>query len=338
MQMNSLIDVRAVLPAIRVPTLVVNRGTDFDVRVEEGRYIAERVPGARFVELPGADHFVGIDPDQILDVVEPFLRGCGTARPAAGDDRGLITLVAMESPAPPAALDRHREVLRGELDRYRGRELEGARDRIVACFDGPARAVRFAAAITDAARALGIETRAAVHTGDVEIAEGRARGEALDVAVGAAGAARRGDVLVSRTVKDLVGGSGLAFAERASSAPAAIAGEWHRLDVVGSRPDMPAPSGAPLVGRAGEIEVLERALRRTRSGSGSTVLIAGESGIGKTRLVTEVVARARTAGFDALVGRCLDLVGTELRYQPFVEALRALAPELPFVDGYAAPS
>ena len=81
-EMNSLIDVRALLPAIRVPTLVVHRGTDYDVRVEEGRYIAERIRGARFVELPGADHFVGVDPDQILDVVEPFLAECGAAAPA----------------------------------------------------------------------------------------------------------------------------------------------------------------------------------------------------------------------------------------------------------------
>src|SRR6185503_8725094 len=107
-----LVDVRALLPAIRMPALVLHRGTDFDVRVEEGRYIAERIPGARFVELPGADHFVGVDPDQILDVVEPFLSGHETAPP---DDRVLVTLVAA-SGAPPG----WREL----LARHRGRELE----------------------------------------------------------------------------------------------------------------------------------------------------------------------------------------------------------------------
>ena len=94
--MNSLIDVRALLPAIRVPTLVLHRGTDFDVRVEEGRYIAERIPGARFAELPGADHFVGVDPDQVLDVIEPFVAECGAARARGADDRVLVTLVASD--------------------------------------------------------------------------------------------------------------------------------------------------------------------------------------------------------------------------------------------------
>src|SRR4029079_12424272 len=96
MEMNSLVDVRALLGAIRVPALVLNRGTDFDVRVEEGRYIAERIPGARFAELPGADHFVGVDPDQVLDVIEPFVAECGAARARGADDRVLVTLVASD--------------------------------------------------------------------------------------------------------------------------------------------------------------------------------------------------------------------------------------------------
>jgi tetratricopeptide (TPR) repeat protein len=171
-----------------------------------------------------------------------------------------------------------------------------------------------------------------VHTGEVD--------EALDVVLAAAGAAGRGDVLVSQTVVDLVGGSGLVFAEGdgGGGAAAGVPGEWHRLDAGGSGPEAGGVRAGPLVGRARELDLLERALRRTQSGSGATVLIAGESGIGKTRLVSEIVARARTAGFDALVGRCLDLVGTELPYAPFVEALRAVGRELPFVDGSSAPS
>ena len=123
MEMNSLIDVRALLPAIRVPTLVVNRGTDFDVRVEEGRYIAERIPGARFVELPGADHFVGVDPDQILDVVEPFLAECGAARlPARRRSRAGHARRDRVVGAAAAARERHYELVRTELARFRGRE------------------------------------------------------------------------------------------------------------------------------------------------------------------------------------------------------------------------
>ena len=171
--MNSLIDVRAVLPAIRMPTLVIHRGTDYDVRVEEGRYIAERIRGARFVELPGADHFVGVDSDQILDVVEPFLAQCGAAAPAPPDDRVLVTLLYADVADAPT------EVVRAELGRHRGREVERRGGGLLASFDGPARAVRCATAIA----AAGVGARAGVHTGEVELVDGHMRGIALDVAV-----------------------------------------------------------------------------------------------------------------------------------------------------------
>jgi predicted ATPase/DNA-binding SARP family transcriptional activator/pimeloyl-ACP methyl ester carboxylesterase len=337
-EMNSLIDVRALLSAIRVPTLVVNRGTDYDVRVEEGRYIAEHIGGARFVELPGADHFVGVDPDQILDIVEPFLADQGAARVPADRDRVLVTLVATEIVGAPTPRERRHGVVLRELARYRGRELEPARDRILASFDGPARAVRYATAITGAVRALGVEVRIGVHTGEVEIADGRAHGVAVDIAVGAAAEAAPGEVLVSQTVTDLVAGSGLEFADRGSRALPGVPGEWRLLAVVDPDRDAPRPSGGPMIGRTVELERLERALRRAKSETGSAVLIAGEAGIGKTRLVSELVAHARVAGCQTLVGRCLDLVGTELPYQPFVEALRPLGRELPFVDAGSAGS
>ena len=314
-EMNSLIDVRALLPAIRVPTLVVHRGTDYDVRVEEGRYIAERIRGARFVELPGADHFVGVDSDQILDVVEPFLAQCGAAAPAPPDDRVLVTLLYADVADAPT------EVVRAELGRHRGREVERRGGGLLASFDGPARAVRCATAIA----AAGVGARAGVHTGEVELVDGHMRGIALDVAVAIATAAAPGEVLVSQTVSDLVAGSGLEFADRGSRVP----GAGRLLAVAGADRQV----AAPLVGRAEELEVLERALDRARSGAGSTVLVAGDAGIGKTRLVSELAARARAAGFQVLVGRCLDLVGTELPYQPFVGALRTLGRELPFVEG-----
>src|SRR5262249_49347073 len=277
--------------------VVVHRGTDYDVHPEEGRYIAERIPGARLVELPGSDHFVGVDPDQILDVVEPFLAECGTARPRADQDRVLVTLVATEL----AGAARH-ELVRTELARHRGRELEGAGDLTRAAFDGPARAVRYAAAITAAARALGLGARTGVHTGEVERADGRARGIAVEIAAGVAAQASAGEVLVSHTVKDLVAGSGLEFADRGSLALEGVPGEWRLLSVVD--PDRETP----LVGRAEELSQLERALRRAQSGAGSTVLLTGEAGIGKTRLVSELATRARAAGFEVLAGRCLDFV------------------------------
>ena len=332
-EMNSLIDVRALLPAIRVPTLVVHRGTDYDVRVEEGRYIAERIPGARFVELPGADHFVGVDPDQILDVVEPFLVECRAARIPVENDRMLVTLVATEIAAGVTFPERRHESL---LARYRGRELEAVGGRMLASFDGPARAVRYATAIARAGQALGVEVRIGVHTGEVEIADGRARGVALDIALGAAAAAGPGEVLVSQTVAHLVAGSGLELADRGSRALAGARGEWPLLAVVDRDPEV--PGGGPLVGRAEELEQLERLLGRARSGAGSTVLVRGEAGIGKTRLVSELAAHARAAACKALVGRSLDLVGTELPYQPLVEALRPLGRTLPFADGRATGS
>jgi pimeloyl-ACP methyl ester carboxylesterase/tetratricopeptide (TPR) repeat protein len=162
LRMNTSIDVRHVLPAIRVPTMVVHRGADFDVRVEEGRYIAERIPGARFVELEGDDHFVAIDPDQILDVVEPFVReiaGHGAAEPSL-DERVLATMTFTDIAAstPTGArlgertraelLARHRELVRGELARHRGDEIDTVGEGFLGLFDGPARAIRCGAAIS----------------------------------------------------------------------------------------------------------------------------------------------------------------------------------------------
>src|SRR5262249_44465055 len=141
-EMNSLIDVRALLPAVRVPTLVVHRGTDYDVKVEEGRYVAAHIAGARFVELPGADHFVAIDPDQILDAVDPFLVECGAARRPADENRALATLLVAEvagSTQGGATLgERHVAVLHAELARFRGREVGAPGEATVAAFDGPA--------------------------------------------------------------------------------------------------------------------------------------------------------------------------------------------------------
>jgi class 3 adenylate cyclase len=242
--MNSLVDVRTLLPAIHVPTLVLNRGTDFDVRVEEGRYIADRIPGARFVELPGPDHFVGVDPDQILDAVEPFLAECGAAPAPTHDDRVLATLLVTDIVASTRTaaelgdrawhhlLERHYELVRTELARHRGREIDSAGDGILAGFDGPARAVRCATAITRAVGSLGLVVRAGVHTGEVELAGAQVRGIAVHIAARVAADAAPGEVLVSQTVKDLVSGSGLEFADRGSRTLAGVPGEWRLHAVV----------------------------------------------------------------------------------------------------------
>jgi len=335
-EMNSLIDVRALLPAVRVPTLVVHRGTDYDVKVGEGRYIAERIPGARFVELPGADHFVAMDSDQILDVVEPFLVECGAVGAPADEDRALATLLVVAGSTEAAGLDLvepHRELVRAELSRFRGREVDSPGIGTLAAFDGPARAVRCATALVRALRPLGLDVRAGVHTGEVELEGDRVRGAAVQVAARIATEAEPGQVLVSQTVNDLVAGSGLEFTDWGSLTLAGSPGE---LRLVAAADSKEPRVGEVLVGRVRELERLEEALAAAVSRNGATVLVSGEAGIGKTRLVSELGARARAGGCTVLVGRSLDLVGTELPFQPFADALRSVAPDLPWRDRSSA--
>jgi class 3 adenylate cyclase len=225
--MNSEIDVRTVLPSVRVPTLVMHRTGDADSHCAEGRYIADHIPGARFVELPGDDHVPWIDPDRIVEETQEFLTG---VRPIADPDRVLMTLVFTDivgSTARAASLgdrrwrellDEHHALVRRELERFRGREVDTAGDGFFATFDGPARAVRAACAIRDAVRGLGLEIRAGVHTGECELAENAVRGIAVHTAARVAGEADEGEVLVSTTVRDLVAGSGIGFEDRGVAA------------------------------------------------------------------------------------------------------------------------
>jgi pimeloyl-ACP methyl ester carboxylesterase len=236
MRMNSEIDARHVLPAIRVPTLVLHRTGDVTVDVEAGRYQAAHIPGARYVELPGVDHlpFVG-DAEPILAEIEEFLTG---VRPVAEPDRVLATVLftdIVDSTKRAAALgdrrwrellEAHHAATRRELERHRGREVKTLGDGFLAVFDGPARAVRCAEAIAGAVRTLGLEVRAGLHTGECEVMGDDLGGLAVHIAARVAALAGPGEVLVSSTVKDLVAGSGLRFDDRGAQVLKGIPSQW----------------------------------------------------------------------------------------------------------------
>lgn len=233
--MNSTIDVRGVLASIHVPTLVLHRTGDRDSRPEEGRYISERIPGAHFVELEGEDHAPWFQTDQILDEVEEFLTG---VRPHPSLDRVLATVLFTDivgSTERAAALGdrgwadvlgRHDAVVRRQLERFRGREVDTAGDGFLATFDGPARGIACAAAIRDGVRALGLDIRAGLHTGECHLNGNEVRGIAVHTAARVQAAAEPGQVLVTGTVRDLVAGSGLAFEDRGVHELKGVPGEW----------------------------------------------------------------------------------------------------------------
>ena len=223
-QMNAEIDVRNVLPSIRVPSLVIHRTDDKCLKVEEGRFVAQQIPGAKFVELPGEDHlpFVG-DQDAILDEVEEFLTG---VRHPIEPDTVLATvlvarMVGMKERVENLGPERWNEWLRRlhahitkEIEWFRGREIDLMENRLLAIFDGPARAIRCASAITEYCSRLGVNTCTGLHTGECEIVDGQVAGAAAQVCVCVANEAEAGEVLVSGTVKDLVAGSGINFEDR----------------------------------------------------------------------------------------------------------------------------
>jgi class 3 adenylate cyclase/alpha-beta hydrolase superfamily lysophospholipase len=221
--MNSKADVRELLPSVQCPTLVLHRSGDLDSRVDEGRYIAGRIPGARFVELPGDVHVPYVDMDPMLDEVEEFLTG---TRPMPPSRRILATLLFTDivgstemvrelgDRAWSERLADHHAAVRRELARFSGDEVDTAGDGFLAVFDGPARAIRSALAIRDAVRSVGFEMRAGLHTGEVERGADHLRGIAVHLAARVLGAASPGEVLVSQTTHDLVEGSGLVFDDR----------------------------------------------------------------------------------------------------------------------------
>ncbi|HEX8139606.1 MAG TPA: alpha/beta fold hydrolase [Pyrinomonadaceae bacterium] len=240
-KMNADIDVRHVLESIRVPTLVIHRAHDQCLKVEEGRYVASRIPGAKYLELPGVDHlpFVG-DQDAILDEIEEFLTG---VRHAPDYDRVLATVVftRLTDAVGQAArlgeepwrklLERYTSHVKRELELFRGREVEMSEGNLLATFDGPARAIRAATAISEAAARLRISVRAGLHTGECDCVGDRVGGIAVRIGAHVVEHARPGEVLVSHTVKDLVAGAGIGFTERGAHILEGVPGEWRLFAV-----------------------------------------------------------------------------------------------------------
>jgi len=224
LRMNSQLDIRPILPSIRVPTLIMHRTGDLDIDVGGSRYMADQIPGAKFVELSGRDHlwFVG-DSNAILGEIEEFLTG---VRHAETFDRVLATVMFTDIANSTvhagqlgdsrwrSLLETHNGLVRRNLQLYRGDEIDSAGDGFLARFDGPARAVRCGVAIVDGASRLGLGVRVGIHTGECEMVDGKLRGVAIHMGARVMAAAEEGEVMVSSTVRDLVAGSGLEFDDR----------------------------------------------------------------------------------------------------------------------------
>lgn len=223
--MNREIDIRHVVSAIRVPTLVLHRTRDTNVPIEAARHLAEHIPAAKLIELPGIDHWapnIG-DIDELVDEIEQFLTG---SRAQQEFDRVLATVMFTDIVDSTKRavdlgdrdwrrlLDRHNDVVRQEIERFRGRAVKNLGDGFLATFDGPARAIRCAASLAERLRPLGLQVRSGLHTGEIELTADDVAGIAVHLAARVAEKADPGEVLVSNTVRDLVAGSGLRFGDR----------------------------------------------------------------------------------------------------------------------------
>jgi pimeloyl-ACP methyl ester carboxylesterase len=236
MRMAFEIDVRHVAPAVKTPTLILHRVGDRVCHVENARWLADHIEGARYVELPGADHLPWIEGDDILDEMQEFLTG---VREPAASDRMLATVLFTDVVGSTDRarevgdrrwrdlLERHNDVIRRDLERFRGVEIDTAGDGFFATFDGPARAIRCARSIVENVRSsVGLDVRSGLHTGECELSGGAVRGIAVHTGARVAAMAGAGEVLVSSTVKDLVAGSGIEFTDRGAHELKGIPGEW----------------------------------------------------------------------------------------------------------------
>jgi pimeloyl-ACP methyl ester carboxylesterase/DNA-binding CsgD family transcriptional regulator len=310
LRMNNLIDIRDILPAIRVPTLIVHATGDKVAPIEAGRYFAEHIPGARLLELDSVDHWPYFgDADLVLAEIQEFLTG---ARGGPAPESMLATVLCTNVAQAGAhavwlgdkrwnqLVDRHHTVVRRALARYRGREVEAGERGVTAVFDGTARAIRCALEVRDELLDLGLRIRAGLHAGECEVAGGRPRGVALHVASAVMEAAQPDEVLVSGTIKDLVVGSGLEFADRGSREFAGVPGSWSLFAAGIQRPGSgkePGPAVAP-----GTLS------RREREVAG---LLAG--GLSNRQIAERLYLSERTV--DNHVHHILDKLGFESRVQ-----------------------
>ena len=244
MRVGMAIDVRDVVPTVRVPTLIVHRVDDPICHIENARFLAANIKGARYVELPGSLHipWAGTGGDEILAEVREFLTGVPEA-PESNRVLATVLFTDIVGSSERATelgdarwrelLEAHHAAVRRELERFRGRELDTAGDGFLASFDGPARAIRTARAAVDAVRGIGLDIRAGVHTGECEVIGDKLAGIAVHIGARVAGQARPGEVLVSSTVRDLVAGSGLEFEDRGQTPLKGIPGEWRLFALSG---------------------------------------------------------------------------------------------------------
>ena len=309
-RMNGLIDIGGVLPSIRVPTLVIHAKRDKVAPIEAGRYFAEHIPGARLLELDSDDHwFYFVDADKVLGEIEEFLTGVRTA-PAPQTTLATVLCTEVAQAGAHAVflgdrrwhelVDRHHEVVRKALARYHGREIEAGDRGVTAVFDGTARAIRCALDVRDELLHLGLRIRAGVHAGECEIDRGRPRGVALHVASGVMEAAQPGEVLVSGTVKDLVVGSGIEFADRGVRVFSGIPGSW---SLFAAGPEQPATAAEPVrAGTAIELSKREREVAQ---------LVA--RGLSNREIADRLYLSERT--IDNHVHHILDKLGFDSRVQ-----------------------
>jgi pimeloyl-ACP methyl ester carboxylesterase len=248
-RMNKDIDIRPILPAVRVPTLILRGSEDAAVPADLARYMAARIPGSQVVEIPDTGHLAfGQAANLVVEEVERFVTGVWETGgwEEAEPDRVLATVLFTDIVGSTAKavelgdrawrelLARHHEVIRRNLVRFRGSEVETAGDGFFARFDGPARAIHCAQSIAGSVRELGLEVRAGLHTGECEIMDGKVGGIAVHIGARVAQQAGPGEVLVSSTVKDLVAGSGIRFQERGTAELKGLPGPWHLYAVVGA--------------------------------------------------------------------------------------------------------